>query len=76
MSSIGDINFKDPVEGVPAFITIIVMPFAYSIAKGIQFGMIAFVLCNIFAKKAKVVPVVTWVLTFVFLADIIFEAVK
>ena len=76
MSSIGDINFKDPVEGLPAFITIIVMPFAYSIAKGIQFGMIAFVLCNIFAKKAKTIPVVTWILAFVFLADIIFEAVK
>ena len=52
------------------------MPFAYSIAKGIQFGMIAFGLCNIFAKKAKSIPVVTWILAFVFLADIIFEAVK
>ena len=52
------------------------MPFAYSIAKGIQFGMIAFVLCNIFAKKAKSIPVVTWILAFVFLADIIFGAVK
>ncbi len=76
LSSISDINFKDPVEGIPAFITIIVMPFAYSIAKGIQFGMIAFVLCNIFAKKAKNIPVITWILAIVFLADIIFEAVK
>lgn len=76
MSSIGDINFKDPIEGIPAFITIIVMPFAYSIAKGIQFGMIAFVLSKIFAKKAREIPVVTWILAAVFLADIIFEAVK
>ena len=76
MSSVMDINFRDPVEGIPAFITIIVMPFAYSIAKGIQFGMIAFVLCNIFAKRAKAIPLVTWIVTALFIADIVFEAVN
>lgn len=36
--SIAEIDFKDPTEGIPAFITIIVMPFAYSISKGIAWG--------------------------------------
>ena len=76
MRSISDINFKDPVEGIPAFITIIVMPFAYSISKGIQFGLIAYVLSNVFAKQAKKVPPFTWGLALVFVADIVFEAVK
>ena len=76
MKSVTSIDFKDASDGIPAFITIIVMPFAYSISKGISFGIIAYVLCKIFAKKVKDIPVVTWILAVVFLADIIFEAVK
>ncbi|MBQ7158569.1 MAG: NCS2 family permease [Treponema sp.] len=76
MRAVMSIDFSDVSEGVPAFITIIVMPFAYSISKGISFGIITYVLCKIFARKAKDIPVVTWVLAAIFLADIIFEAVK
>ena len=52
------------------------MPFAYSISKGISFGIIAYVLTKIFAKKAKEIPLVTWILAAIFLFDIIFEAMK
>lgn len=76
MMSVTSIDFKDPTEGIPTFITIMTMPFAYSISKGISFGIISYVLCKLFARKGKDVPVVTWVLALVFLADIIFEAVK
>ncbi len=76
MKSIADIDFNDASEGIPAFITILVMPFAYSISKGIAFGVIAYVLSKVFAKKAKDIHIVTWILALVFIADIIFEAVK
>ncbi|WP_407424915.1 NCS2 family permease, partial [Treponema sp.] len=76
MRSVIGIDFRDVTEGIPAFITIMVMPFSYSISKGISFGIISYVLCKIFARKAKDVPVVTWILALVFLFDIIFEAVK
>ena len=76
MQSISSIDFKDLTEGIPAFITIMVMPFAYSISKGIAFGMIAYVICKLAGKKAKEVPVVTWVLAAIFIANLIFEAVK
>ncbi|MBQ6779702.1 MAG: NCS2 family permease [Treponema sp.] len=76
MKSVMAINFKDESEGIPAFITIIVMPFSYSISKGITFGIISYVLCKVFAKKTKDIPVITWILAVIFLADIIFEAVK
>ncbi|HAO30079.1 MAG TPA: guanine permease, partial [Treponema sp.] len=58
------------------FITIMVMPFAYSISKGIAWGMIAYVIAKVSGKKAKEIPVVTWILAAIFLADIIFEALK
>ncbi|MCI5605887.1 MAG: NCS2 family permease [Treponema sp.] len=76
MKSVKTIDFTDPTEGIPAFVTIMAMPFSYSISKGIMFGMITFVICKIAGKKAKEVPVVTWILAAIFIADIIFEAVK
>jgi len=76
MRSVMGIDFKDSSEGIPAFITIMAMPFAYSISQGISFGIISYVLCKIFAKKAKDIPLVTWILALVFLANIIFEASK
>ncbi|MCQ2589979.1 MAG: NCS2 family permease [Treponema sp.] len=76
LQQVVDIDFKDPTEGIPAFITIMVMPFSYSISKGIAFGMIAYVIAKCAGKKAKDIPVATWVLAVIFIADIIFEAVK
>ena len=76
MKSVKSIEFADPTEGIPCFITIMAMPFAYSISKGIMWGLIAYVICKLAGKKAKEIPVVTWILAVIFLADIIFEAVK
>lgn len=76
MKSVVDIKFDDPTEGIPAFITIMTMPFSYSIAKGIQWGIISYVIAKCAGKKYKEIPVVTWILAVIFLADIIFEACK
>src|SRR5574344_186777 len=67
MKSVSGIDFKDPTEGIPAFITIIVMPFAYSIAEGISWGIIAYVICKAITGKFKDITVVTWVLFAVFI---------
>ncbi len=76
MKSVVDIKFDDPTEGIPAFITIMTMPFSYSIAKGIQWGIISYVIAKCAGKKVKDIPVVTWILAVIFIADIIFEACK
>ena len=76
MKSVVDIKFDDPTEGIPAFITIMTMPFSYSIAKGIQWGIISYVIAKCAGKKAKDIPVFTWILAVIFFADIIFEACK
>jgi AGZA family xanthine/uracil permease-like MFS transporter len=67
MGSVCGIDFKDPTEGIPAFITIIVMPFAYSIAEGISWGIIAYVICKAITGKFKDITVVTWILFAVFI---------
>ncbi len=76
MKSVVDIKFDDPTEGIPAFITIMTMPFSYSIAKCIQWGIISYVIAKCAGKKIKDIPVVTWILAVIFVADIIFEALK
>ncbi len=40
LSAIKDVDFNDLTEAVPAFCTIVFMPFTYSIANGIAFGLV------------------------------------
>ena len=58
IGSVSEIDFKDPADGIPAFLCIIAMPFFYSISEGISMGVIAYVVMNLFAgKKEKITPV-------------------
>jgi adenine/guanine/hypoxanthine permease len=67
MSPILKIHFDDFTEAIPAFITIIVMPLTYSIAEGIVFGMISYVLLKLFTGKVKDISVVMIILALLFL---------
>lgn len=57
IQAVNEINFKDLGIGIPAFITIVFMPFTYSIANGISLGMLSYVLlalvANIFGGEQK-----------------------
>ena len=66
MSPILHINFDDYSESIPAFITIIMMPLAYSIAEGIVFGMLSYVLLKLFTGKYKDISPVMIVLAVLF----------
>jgi AGZA family xanthine/uracil permease-like MFS transporter len=68
MKSVTGINFEDPTEGIPAFICILVMPFSYSIAEGIVWGVISYVLLKAVTGKIKDISIVSWILFAVFLA--------
>jgi AGZA family xanthine/uracil permease-like MFS transporter len=71
MQGIGEINFKDPFIGIPAFTTIAMMPFAYSITEGIAYGFVTYAVCAIFGNKKRLVSGLVWILSAVFLAHII-----
>lgn len=60
LTSIGKVNFEDISEGLPAFLTIIMMPLTYSIANGIGFGLISYVLIKAATGKSHQVPLLTW----------------
>ena len=53
MANVKDIDFKDPLVAVPAFVTIIMMPLAYSITTGIGLGILTYVVLNSVAYLVK-----------------------
>ena len=67
MSSILDVDFNDFSECIPAYITMIVMPLAYSISDGIMLGMISFVVLNALTGKFKKISVMMWILAVLFI---------
>lgn len=74
MTPVKDIDWNDITEAIPAFLTIIFMVVAYSIADGIMFGILSFVLLKLFTKKGKEVTIMTWVVFALFVLKIIFGA--
>ncbi len=67
LSPILKINLNDYTESIPAFFAIIMMPLTYSIAEGIVFGMLAYVLLKLFTGKFRDVSIVMYVLTVLFI---------
>lgn len=72
MTPIVKIDWEDYSESIPAFITVILMPVAYSISDGILLGVIAYVLMNACAGKFKKITPTMWVLAVLFILRYIF----
>ena len=70
ISSVLKVDFSDLCQGIPAFITLIAMPFMYSISEGIALGTISFVVINVLAgpEKRKAISPVMYVLAVLFAA--------
>lgn len=74
MGAVAKINFDDMTDAIPAFLTILVMPLAYSISEGIAIGVVSWTLINLLsgkAKEKKITPLM-YVLTVLFILKYIF----
>ena len=72
MPSVARIHWDDYCKAIPAFITIIMMPLAYSISDGILLGVISYVVCHAVAGKFKDISITMWVLAALFICKYIF----
>jgi len=72
MSPIIKIDWDDFSESIPAFITVLMMPVAYSISDGILLGVISYVVLNALAGKFKKISVTMWILAALFVCKYIF----
>ena len=72
MKNVVDIDWKDPAAAVPAFLTISIMSFTYSISYGIAAGFISFVIIKLCTGKVKDISVVTVILSLLFIFMFLF----
>lgn len=68
MGGVKEIEWRKTDIAVPAFLTLAMMPFTYNISYGIAFGLLAYVVINLFTGKTKQIKGGTWVITLLFLA--------
>lgn len=74
MKSVLKVDWFNMEDAIPGFLTIAMMPFAYSIADGIGFGIISYTLIKVFRGKAKEVPVLMYILSALFILSYILLA--
>ena len=67
MQQVVKIPWDKIIEAIPAFICIAVMPFAYSIAEGIAFGIISYTILHVAAGKFREVTWLMYILTVLFI---------
>ncbi len=72
LSSVKRMDFESDVAGsIGGFMAIVMMPFTYSIANGIMFGILFFVIIRIFQGRAREVHPILWISALLFIARII-----
>jgi len=76
MQQVKDIDWDDIEIALPAFLTIILMPFTYSIAVGIGAGFVLYVLIKIIKGKARQVHPLMWITAALFLLYFAIDPVK
>lgn len=73
VQSIKNIDFGDFSEAFPAFLTIAMIPFTYSIVDGMAFGFIAYPIVKLSMGKAKDIPVVMYGIATLFVLNFILQ---
>jgi len=66
MTQIKGISWDDDEIAIPAFLTIVLMPFTYSITAGIGAGFIAFVVIKVVKGKAAEIHALMWIVAALF----------
>lgn len=73
MSPVAEIDWEDMEIGIPAFLTIAMIPLTYNITNGIGFGFISFVIIKLFRGKVGEIKPLMWVSALAFLIMFLFE---
>jgi adenine/guanine/hypoxanthine permease len=72
--SIAQIKWQDFSEALPAFITMLVTPLAFSIATGLSLGLISYTVVKLAAGKFREINTLIWILTVLFILRYVYLA--
>ncbi|WP_017574467.1 NCS2 family permease [Nocardiopsis kunsanensis] len=67
MTQVVNVDFADPAIGMGSFMAIIMMPFTYSIANGIGFGLLTYTFISLVLGRGRQVHPLMWFVSLVFL---------
>ena len=70
MQEARNIDFGDLTDGLPAFLTIVMMPLTSSIANGFAFGFVSYVVLKAATGKHREVSVIMWLVSIAFLINL------
>jgi AGZA family xanthine/uracil permease-like MFS transporter len=74
LRELGEIDWEESTDAVPAAITVLVIPFTYSIAEGIGFGFIAYAMLKLLTGQGRQVAPIVYVIAAAFLFKFIYIA--
>ena len=72
--SIAQVRWHDFSEAVPAFITMLATPLAFSIATGLSLGLISYTVVKVAAGKFREISLLIWILTVLFILRYLYLA--
>jgi AGZA family xanthine/uracil permease-like MFS transporter len=72
LAAITEIRWRDPLVALPAFLTLVLIPFTYSIANGLGFGIIAWAILHLATGKLRRQDWLLYILAVLFLARFIY----
>ena len=75
IGGVREVNWDDMETAIPCFLTIAMMPFAYSISEGIAFGSISYCFIKLVRGKAKEVSPILYVIAVLFVIRYILQYV-
>ena len=70
MSEVVNVKFSDFSDGLPAFLTIIMMPLTSSIANGFAFGFVSYVILKTVTGAVREVRPIMWLVAAAFVANL------
>ena len=62
-----DLDLADPTEAIPAFLTLVMIPLSYSIAEGLVYGVLSYVLLKVATGRIRQVSLLVWIVAALFL---------
>ncbi len=66
LRELGQIDWAETTDSIPAAVTALLIPFTYSIAHGIAFGFIAYAALKLCTGRAREVKPIVWIIAAVF----------
>ncbi len=72
IAHVSEVNWRDPLIAIPAFLTLLTIPFTFSIANGLAIGFLAFVLLRVFSGRFREVNWLVYLLAVLFLVRFVY----